>query len=326
MSLLKDLLLYIYWKPLRKIIQIIPLRLIYPIGMVLGLITYVLRQTKKHALAAEVDFIFGPSMANRERQIIVQKAFQLDALRDLEVVLFPVLSPQNIALLTDCEGLEHADKALAKGKGVMLLFSHFGANQMIMPAIGYRGYKMCQLSAPANVWKDVLADRKLSMMELYALQVRTQHEESLPVKHINIFRPIKEALRCLQRNEVLGVAIDGGGGKERIPVDFLGKEALLSPGPADIARKMGCTVLPTFVLRDRKGRNRVIIEPPLEFNKNGDSQNARHSFTQAFAARLADYVTVHPEYYIGFMALRSYMSQRGDTPLFAKQAAIVAAG
>lgn len=320
MPLLKDLLLYTYWKPLRKMIQIMPLRLVQPIGMVLGHISYVFRQTKRRALEAEVDFIFGPSMATRERRVIVQKAFRLDALKDLEVVLFPVLCPQNIALLTDCEGLEHADKALAKGKGVMLLFSHFGANQMIMPAIGYRGYKMSQLSAPAIVWKDVLADRKLSMMELYALQVRTQHEESLPVKHINIFRSIKEAFRCLQRNEVLGVAIDGGGGKERIRVDFLGKEALLSPGPADIARRTGCPVLPTFVLRDRKGRNRVIIEPPLKFNKKGDSECVRHSFTQAFAARLADYVTAHPEYYIGFMALRSYMSQKGDTPLFAEPA------
>ncbi len=316
MSLVKDSILYIYWKPFKKLVQAMPPSLVYPVAMLLGCIASLCFRGKRKALEEELRFIFGPAVNEHKLQSFTQKAFRIEACRELEVLLFPVLNPENISFFSDCEGLNHLDAALAGGKGAMLLFAHFGANQMVMPAIGYRGYKMCQLSAPATAWKEVLPDKKLSAMEEYVLQARTDHEESLPVKHINIFRSIKEAFRCLHRNEVLGVAVDGGGGKERIHVDFLGREALLSPGPSDIARRTGCAVLPTFVLRDGSGRNRVIIEPPLEVIQGEDAGKIMSGITQAFASRLQDYVRAYPEYYISFMALRTSMSRKGDVPLF----------
>lgn len=316
MALFKDSILYVYWGPFRRLIQKTPPLLVYPTGMLLGFIASLCFRGKRKALEEEVRFIFGPDLEKTRQQRIVRKAFQIEARKELEVLLFPVLRPENISAFAICEGLENLDSALSGGKGAMLLFSHFGANQMIMPAMGHRGYRMCQLSAPATVWKEVLPDKKLSAMEEYALQARTDHEESLPVRHINIFRSIKEAFRCLQRNEVLGVAVDGGGGKERISVSFLGREGLLSPGPSDIARRTGCAVLPTFVLRDKSGKNRVIIEPSLEIVSGENTEKTTTGITQTFAARLENYVRANPEYYIGFMALRTSMARKGDVPLF----------
>lgn len=293
-----------------------PAPLVYPAGSLLGFAAFMVLRGKRCALEKEVEFLFGPAIKARKIRAIVRKTFQVEAQKELEVLLFPVLSPKNISSFAKIEGIEHLDRALAGGKGAMLLFAHFGANQMIMPAIGHRGYTMCQLSAPATVWKEVLPDKKLSAMEEYALQARTDHEEKLPVKHINIFKPIKEAFRCLQRNEVLGVAVDGGGGKERISVSFVGREALLSPGPADISRRTGCTVLPTFVLRDSRGRNRVIIERALEIPADSVDGNATVLMTQAFATRLQEYVRQNPEYYISFMSLRTFMARKGDVSLF----------
>jgi phosphatidylinositol dimannoside acyltransferase len=316
MSVLKDALLYFYWKPFKKLIQMIPPTLVYPAGSLLGLAAFLFRRRKRCALEKEVEFILGPAIEARRRKSIVRKAFQVEAQKELEVLLFPILSPNNISSFARIEGIEHLDKALAGGKGVMLLFAHFGANQMIMPAIGYRGYTMCQLSAPATIWKEVLPDKKFSAMEEYSLQARTDHEGKLPVKHINIFKSIKEAFRCLQRNEVLGVAVDGGGGKERISVSFLGREALLSPGPSDLSRRTGCAVLPTFVLRDSRGRNRVIIEGALEILADSVDGNTTAATTQAFVTRLQEYVRKYPEYYISFMSLRAFMAGKGDVPLF----------
>lgn len=316
MSALKDALLYVYWKPLKNVIQKMPPPVVYPAGSLLGSAAFLFLRRKRCALEREVEFILGPAIEACRKKSIVRKAFQVEAQKELEVLLFPILSTENISSFARIEGIEHLDGALAGGKGVMLLFAHFGANQMIMPAIGHRGYTMCQLSAPATVWKEVLPDKKFSAMEEYSLQVRTDHEEKLPVKHINIFKSIREAFRCLQKNEVLGVAVDGGGGNERISVSFLGREALLSPGPSDIARRTGCAVLPTFVLRDSRGRNRVIIERALKILPDSCVENTTAAITQAFATRLEEYVRKSPEYYINFMALRTFMARRGDVPLF----------
>jgi KDO2-lipid IV(A) lauroyltransferase len=238
---------------------------------------------------------------------------------ELEVLVFPVLNKENISSYVTCTGLEHLDKALVQGRGAMLLFGHFGANQIVMPAIGYSGYKMCQLSAPATVWKEVLPNREFSPLEERMMQERWKHELSLPVRHINIFGSLKEAFRCLQRNEVLGVAIDGGGGKERIALDFLGRRALFSPGAVDMARRTGCAVLPTFVVRDSNGRNTMIIEPSLDMSQDGVGGEFIQRNMQLFVKRLEDYVLRRPDLYVNFLALRSFMAENGDTPFMIKE-------
>ncbi|MCK4789973.1 MAG: lysophospholipid acyltransferase family protein, partial [Desulfobacteraceae bacterium] len=234
----------------------------------------------------------------------------------LEVLLFPVLNENIISSFVTCTGLENLDNALANGKGAMLLFAHFGANQMVMPAIGYRGYKMCQLSAPATVWKEVLPERRFTNMERRALKTRWEHECSLPVKHINIFGSIKEAFLCLKRNEILGVAVDGGGGKKNVTVNFLGRKALFSIGPIDIARRTGCIILPTFIVREESGRNTMMIHPPLEMDQGSDIHETITKTMRLFLQRLEDYVLAYPGYYMNFLALRSMMAEKGDTPLF----------
>ena len=234
----------------------------------------------------------------------------------MEVLLFPVLNEKNIGTIIRYSGIEHLDKALSSGRGVILLFAHFGANQMVMPAIGYRGYKMSQLSSPPTVWKEKLQKKKFSSMEERALELRWKHELSLPVKHINIFGSLKEAFLCLKRNEILGVAIDGGGGKDRAEIDFLGRKAVFSTGAIDLALRTDCSVLPTFMVRDKSGYNTMIIEEPLNLIKEGDDKEAVKLNTEFFIRRLQEYVVKYPCQYLNFLTFRTFVSEQGDTPLF----------
>lgn len=316
MSVIKDSILWIYWNPFKRIVQKIPPHALYPLGRMISLVRYPLQRGRRSALRRELGLIFGSTPPDAAWDEVVKKALRNDVHKELEVLSFPILNEHNIHVFTECRGLEHLDAALSAGRGAMLLFAHFGANQMIMPGIGYRGYTMCQLSAPATVWKTIMPGKKLSPMEERSLEVRTDHELSLPVRHINIFKSIREAFLCLKRNEVLGVAIDGGGGRERIAVDLVGRKALLSPGPSEIARRTGCAVLPTFVVREKSCRNIIAIEPPLDHPRTTDREKMTARITQAFASRLGEYILQHPDHYIGFMALRTSMSRFGDVPLF----------
>ena len=217
--------------------------------------------------------------------------------------------------LVACRGLEHLDKALAGGKGVLLMFAHFGANQMIMPALGYRGYTMCQLSAPPTVWAHILPGMQFSALAQKTLEVRWRLEQSLPVKHINVFGTLKEAFKCLGRNEILGVAVDGGGGKTRAAVGFLGRQVLLSTGAMEIAQRVGSPVLPAFMLRDDRGRQTLIIEPPLAIDAAGGQDAVRRNLA-LFMERFEPYVVTYPEHYLDYVGLRQFMEKRGDTPFF----------
>lgn len=149
-----------------------------------------------------------------------------------------------------------------------------------------------------------------------ALKLRWNQELSLPVKHINIFGTLKGAFLCLKRNEILGIAIDGGGGKDRVEVGFLGRKALFSTGAIEIAMRTGCVVLPVFMVRDKGGFNTMLIERPLQLAAGGDSNAAVTENIGLFVRRLEEYVLKYPDQYLNFIALRQFMTEQGDTPFF----------
>ncbi len=313
---IKDVLIWTYWYPYRILVQKLPLRSVYLLGGIFSKIIYYILPGKRYFLKRELSLL-DKKMDRQNFKKVIQNALLVLCCNEIELLLYPKLNEKNIGILVKYSGLERLDKALASGKGVILLFAHFGANQMVMPAIGYRGYKMNQLSAPSTVWKEKLPNKKFSSMGKKALDLRWRHEQSLPVKHINIFGSLKKAFLCLKKNEILGIAIDGGGGKDRVEVDFLGRKAMFSTGAIDLALRTGCFVLPTFMVRDRKGYNTMIIEEPLNLIKKDDTKEAVRLNAEFFIKRLEEYVLKYPCHYLNFLAFRSYVAEQGDTPFFA---------
>jgi lauroyl/myristoyl acyltransferase len=315
MSLVKDVLLWTYWNPFRILIQKMSAPRAHGVARLLGRVLRRIAGGKRARLTEEFAFISGPNAGRLDTEQVVEEAFFVFMCNEIEALLFPVMNEKNIDSFVTCSSLEHLDKALTRGKGAMLLFAHFGANQMVMPAVGYKGYKMCQLSAPPTAWAKQITDRRFSRMEMRALNRRWEHDKSLPVKHVNVFGSLKEALLCLKRNEVLGLAIDGGGGKEKTNVNFLGHEALFATGAAEIAIRTDCTILPTFMLRKADGMNEMIVERPIE-KASGVEEDAIRETTQRFVDRLAEYVLKYPGHYVNFLEVRTLMAGKGDEPLF----------
>ncbi|MEK6531067.1 MAG: lysophospholipid acyltransferase family protein [Deltaproteobacteria bacterium] len=316
-ELLKDILRIAYMYPLKWIAWALPLRAAYFLAGVAGSIAYRLMSGKRTAFEAEAKRL---PCRTEDAAGVVKRAFRNLMRHELEVMLFPRLNPGNIDCFVGCDGLNHLDDALKKGRGAMLLFAHFGSNQMIMPAIGHRRYAMSQLSAPATVWIEKMPNRRFSRIHKALLKMRWAHEASLPVTHINIFGSMKEAFQCLKRNEVLGIAIDGGGGKDRVTVPFLGRLARFSTGAVSIALRTGCEVLPCFMVRQGNGTHRLIIEPPIAVNAASNTEHdAVRENTMFFAKRLEEYVLKYPCHYVGFLALRTFMeASAGDSAFFAK--------
>lgn len=314
--LFKDILQWIYWYPFRLFIQMVPFKYLYRMGRIFGIILFHFFTRKRRLFGEELNKIFCGHLDRSTLNKIVKNTFINVFQTELEVLLFSKLNEKNIISLVECSGLKHLGAALSKGKGVMLLFAHFGANQMIMPAIGYRGYEMSQISASPMVWIEKLPSKIFSNMGKKALGLRWKQELSLPVKHINVFGSLKDAFLCLKRNEILGIAIDGGGGKDRIDIDFLGRKALFSTGAIEIAMRTRCTVLPTFMVRDKKGYNKMIIEPPLKLIKGENEIDTIQKNLAYFVELLEWYVLKYPYNYLNFLALRQFMSEQGDIPFF----------
>ena len=310
---MKNLLLWIYWYPFRKILQTLPIPILQPFGRILAGAMYLGCPGRRATISSECRRYFGRELTPVQMREAVKATFRNLVMNELEMMFYPKINKGNVERFVVIQGEENLHTALRSGRGAMLAFGHFGANQMIMPAIGYNGYAMSQLSAPATVWEEVLTERQFSFIERKSLELRWKHEQSLPVKHINIFGSLKEAFKCLRKNEVLGVAVDGGGGKDKLEIDFLGTKAFFSPGTMDIAFRTNCNVLPTFMVRDHKGMNTLVIEPPIEVG-TCERDAAIKEMASSFVLRLEEYVKKYPDHYLNFLVLRRRMTEPGERP------------
>lgn len=259
----------------------------------------------------ELGRIFQKHPMPRSADEILRDTYQLTMFNELEVLRYPWLNPQTIHGVCEIVGREHLEAARAKGKGAIVLIAHFGANQMIMPALGHVGYPMSQLSAPPPVWAEILRDTRTTPLWTKMLERRWELEKKLPVRHVNVFRFLRPAFEALNRNEVLGLAFDGGGGKKWATVDFLGRRANLSVQPAQIWNKTKAALLPTYVLRmPGEARHKVIITEELPYPGSLDAA------MQAVAARFEPWIWQYPEHYLHFLQMRRRVRGTDVFPLF----------
>lgn len=294
-ALIKKVLLLIMWYPLRITIKYLPLKLISLMGITGGYLLYFISREKHKIMAEELSRIL-PDKKKPEIQQIIRGVFVNYCTSEIEVLLYPVLNEKLIKKMIAIEGREHLDDALLKGKGVLLFQAHFGTFQMVMPAIGYSGYTMNQISASASVWKE----ESTSRIQEKGFDIKAGYEYALPVQHISVKSSLRPVFRALERNEIVGITVDGGSGKKWVPVKFLGRMANFSQGPVDVAIRTGTAIVPAFIINEKNLAHRLRIHPPLEVDKALDREENIRRILQELAKLLEEYVYQYPEHY-GYM-------------------------
>ncbi len=305
-ELLKEGARWCYWYPWRSMVQ----RMSHPgrlaAARLLGRIYYRSSSKWRNVTLSELK---ACSSADRNGSWLsleeisrrgAEQFYQTQA----EVFSYPCLQPADARKYFPVTGSEHLDAALRQGRGALILLSHIGANQMIMPALGFRGYQIFQLSRPAHVDNDEYAGQRLSSVLVKIINMQRAYEEALPAKHIDVTKGLLPVFRRLKANGIVALAGDGRYGNEWTPHTFLGRPATFSPGLWLIAHRTGAPVLPTFMLRPEGGTAyQMTIEAPLKLPYGGGEDEFLAVGLKSYISRLEDYFYRYPWQYMPFLFL-----------------------
>jgi lauroyl/myristoyl acyltransferase len=188
------------------------------------------------------------------------------------------------------EGREHLDGALAMGRGVIVVFHHFGLARMIAPALGELGYDYRfheVLDAP-------LAKQAYGWVARGVVEKQLRDELRAGVKGI-LHRPgemFDTIAGAVERGGLVGVACDGLAGSKFADVRFLGGIMRFPTGPARLSARTGAPLVSIFSLPDGLARHRLIAHPPIRCEE--DSPAAVEAVVNAYAGLLEQYVRSYP--------------------------------
>ena len=277
---------YIYYllRVLFFMLRLVPRRVGLFLANGLGKAAFKYMDKYRGIALANLDAALGPDEERNTR--IAREVFRNLARNGVEWLKMMSISKQDLlSLVAEIEGFDRLEKALQKGKGVIVVASHFG-NWELMPiylrAMGYKG---------AVIARRIYFDR-------YDKLICSLRNKFGPIVIYRDESP-KKILKVLRGNGILGILADQDiRDVENVFINFFGMPAATPVAPVKLAFATGAVLMPWFMLRRPNGRYKLIIEEPIPVTQGPDKDEDVRRYTQAWTDVLERYVRQYPEQWV----------------------------
>ncbi len=177
---------------------------------------------------------------------------------------------------------ESYQRAMAKGKGVLLLTGHCGSWELLALAASIRKPAISIVVRPLD---NPYLDRAVS-------KLRTRYGNSI----INKKMGMKDILRVLKDGGSVGILLDQNVSRsEGVFVDFFGRPACTNKGLALIAARTKAPVIPAFIRRTGTDSHEIILGDEVPLIDTGDREADVKANTQAYTRAIEDFARKYPD-------------------------------
>ncbi|MDD5348189.1 MAG: lysophospholipid acyltransferase family protein [Candidatus Omnitrophica bacterium] len=249
----------------------------------LGNFLYAVLYRQRRTAYNGLERAFGGQKSPAERRRIVHECFVNMAKCGVELLSWVGHAPyarrsirfQNLAVL---------DRALAKGKGVILVSGHFGNFPLILVRLALEGYKTSVIMRPI---------KEMRLIRMFdSARRRMDIETVLTIPRISC---VSGSIRSLRSNRVMLLPIDQNFGTGGVFVDFFGTKAATATGPVVLAQRTGAAIVPCFIVRQKDDTHTVIFEPEFSLRKGDNEHETIVRSVQALTDIIESYIRRYPE-------------------------------
>ncbi len=277
---------YYAYRLLGAVMPLVPPRLGYALFSRLGELSHDKATTSRQNVHDNLRHVLGPQADDSHIEQVAREIFRNQARNYYDLFRVASLSDRQIERLVTVHGLEHLDRALAAGKGLIAVTAHFGNLDVVAQAFALHKY-------PITVVAEHLKPERLYQ---YVVSLRA----SKGIKIIPIDSFLRPIFRALRNNELVGLAADRNLTETGALIDFFGAPALLPDGHVQLALRTGAKVGLFFSMRKPDNTFEAFVEPPLELENTGDLQRDTRAGMAKLVAVLEKYIGQHPEQWVMF--------------------------
>jgi KDO2-lipid IV(A) lauroyltransferase len=298
---LRHRLEYLVVASLLKLLGWLPHRAARAVCAVLAALSYWLWPRLRRVGLFNLRLAF-PEWPNRRRRQVLFRLFRGFGRMLADFAHFPSWNRDNIERLIIYDGFENYAEAKDRGKGVLFLTAHFGNWELSSFAHGVYGYPLNFIVRELdNPLIDALINRYRCLSGGRAIEKRDS---------------AREVLRAFGRGEAVGILADQNMVvSDGVFVDFFGRPACTTPGPARLARRTGVPVVLGLVIWDAKIRKYRLRFDPVELIKRDDPEEEVMVNTANFTRLIEQYIRRYPDQWL-WVHRRWKTRPPGEPPLY----------
>ncbi|MBN2089004.1 lysophospholipid acyltransferase family protein [candidate division KSB1 bacterium] len=262
----KNWLIYIFVLSLFHFIRSLPRAFAMYLMEFLSTICFYLLAKERRLTIKNLSRVFGHEKSPAEILEMAKKVFKTLGRNGAEIFqLKKTLTPDPYRYISII-GLDNLERALAKGKGVIILTGHIGCWELLggfFPMIGY------EFAAVGTRLYDLRLDAIL-----------VKNRASVGMKVIERSTGARQIYKYLQAGGLVGILIDQDTRVDSVFVDFMGKPTYTPVGPVTFALRLGTPIVPAAIHLQPDNRHELEVYEEIEIEKTGDPEQDRIINTQ----------------------------------------------
>lgn len=257
-------------------------------GWLGGIAFHILRIRRKIVLE-NLRTAFCGEKDQREIERIARGVYTHFALTLAEICRMPLIAGGDGALLeqiVEAGGLDELGRALAEGRGAILLSGHLGSWELGAAVVAHS----------LGHFKVVAAPMKNPMVDAFLVRCR----RSAGIEPIAPGISMRQVVKAVRNGEAVGFLADQDAGPSGLMPEFFGRPASTATGPAAIAIRWHVPIFLSFSVRLADGRHRLTLEKvePPEPNAPGGRDQSIDWIMRRYTIRLEEVVREQPEQWL----------------------------
>ena len=262
------------------LIRALPLEMALRCGRVVGHVIARIHPRRRIAYV-NIKAAFGNRYSAKERKDLVSRNIIHLAQNIVEMLSFRKMNLDYFRTYIRAVHLERYVQAIQDAQGTLLITPHFG-NWELTQIIS------CVLGKPLYVLE---RQQKHTQLDDFLNELRSAHG-SVPIRK---GRGVRDFIRVLRANGVVGALGDLSGGRDGSKVCFFGRRTTAPSGIFWIARRTGSAVLPCFMVRENGAHHRIFVEEPLRLACTDDEERDVQEYLQSYYHLLENWVRRYPD-------------------------------
>ncbi len=287
--------------PLGLLIEIIPWRIAYWLAELIGKIYFIVDTKGKKQANKNLDIIFKENILSAQnKNQIIRNLYIHTASYIIEYLKIGSITANNYRNFGSLEGFENLNKALAMGKGLIVVTAHLGNWDYLatIPAkLGLPAYAIInrQSNPLTDKWLKNIREKKGNIHCFY-----------------NEITDLTKIIKSLKQNTIIANVADQTYYFKPIFVPFFGIPCATADGPAKLHLKFHAPILFAVSYRASNGRYVFKYEEPAEFKSTGNFDKDCETIMTWINQRYEFYIRQYPDQWFTLLSPRWEITKPED--------------